>query len=139
MFIIYYCLLLQLIEFCGMNSIQLISKINSRIEDLAMLSQEILKPNGDLSNIEKEVIKRNCSELYEFVLKLKTINDLTDEQLALKENLSQELRNELSFPLKYHKNKNLHEINILDQKYLNILNNRGLSYLINFIKILFKN
>jgi hypothetical protein len=80
-----------------MNSIQLISKINSRIEDLAMLSQEILKPNGDLSNIEKEVIKRNCSELYELVLKLKTSNDLSDEQLALKENLSQELRNELSF------------------------------------------
>lgn len=97
MFIIYYCLLLQLIEFCNMNSIQLISKINSRIEDLAMLSQEILKPNGDLSNIEKEVIKRNCSELYELVLKLKTSNDLSDEQLALKENLSQEIRNELSF------------------------------------------
>jgi hypothetical protein len=80
-----------------MNSIQLISKINSRIEDLAMLSQEILKPNGDLSNIEKEVIKRNCSELYELVLKLKTSNDLSDEQLALKENLSQEIRNEPSF------------------------------------------
>jgi hypothetical protein len=97
MFIINYCLLLQLIEFCSMNSIQLISKINSRIEDLAMLSQEILKPNGDLSNIEKEVIKRNCSELYELVLKLKTSNDLSDEQLALKENLSQEIRSELSF------------------------------------------
>lgn len=80
-----------------MNSIQLISKINSRIEDLAMLSQEILKPNGELSNIEKEVIKRNCSDLYELVLKLKTSNDLSDEQLALKENLSQEIRNELSF------------------------------------------
>ena len=85
MFIINYCLLLQLIEFCSMNSIQLISKINSRIEDLAMLSQEILKPNGDLSNIEKEVIKRNCSELYELVLKLKTSDDLSDEQLALKD------------------------------------------------------
>ena len=97
MFIINYCLLLQLIEFCSMNSIQLISKINSRIEDLAMLSQEILKPNGDLSNIEKEVIKRNCSELFELVLKLKTSNDLSDEQLALKENLSQEIRNEPSF------------------------------------------
>ncbi len=97
MFIINYCLLLQLIEFCTMNSIQLISKINSRIEDLAMLSQEVLKPNGDLSNIEKEVIKRNCSELYELVLKLKTSNDLSEEQLALKENLSQEIKNEVSF------------------------------------------
>jgi hypothetical protein len=80
-----------------MNSIQLISKINSRIEDLAILSQEILKPNGDLSNIEKEVIKRSCSELFELVLKLKTSNDLSEEQLALKENLSQEIKNELSF------------------------------------------
>jgi len=80
-----------------MNSIQLISKINSRIEDLAMLSQEILKPNGELSNIEKEVIKRNCSDLYELVLKLKTSNDLSEEQQALKENLSQEIRNELTF------------------------------------------
>jgi hypothetical protein len=80
-----------------MNSIQLISKINSRIEDLAMLSQEILKPNGELSNIEKEVIKRNCSDLYELVLKLKTSNDLSEEQIALKENLSQEIRNEVSF------------------------------------------
>jgi hypothetical protein len=97
MFIINYCLLLQFVEFCIMNSIQLISKINSRIEDLAILSQEILKPNGDLSNIEKEVIKRNCSELYELVLKLKTSNDLSEEQLALKENLSQEIKNELSF------------------------------------------
>jgi hypothetical protein len=76
-----------------MNSIQLISKINSRIEDLAMLSQEILKPNSDLSNIEKEVLKRNCSDLFELVLKLKTSNDLSEEQLALKENLSQEIRN----------------------------------------------
>lgn len=97
MFIINYCLLLQFVEFCIMNSIQLISKINSRIEDLAILSQEILKPNGDLSNIEKEVIKRNCSELFELVLKLKTSNDLSEEQLALKENLSQEIKNELSF------------------------------------------
>jgi hypothetical protein len=80
-----------------MNSIQLISKINSRIEDLAMLSHEVLKPNSELSNIEKEVIKRNCSDLYELILKLKTSNDLSEEQQALKENLSQEIRNEINF------------------------------------------
>ncbi len=77
-----------------MNSIQLISKINARIEDLAMLSQEVLQPNNELSNIEKEVLKRTCSDLFELVLKLKTSNDLSDEHIALKENISQEIRKE---------------------------------------------
>jgi len=81
-----------------MNSIQLISKINARIEDLAMLSQEVLKPNNELSNIEKEVLKRTCSDLFELILKLKTSNYLNEEHLALKENISQEMRKEeLSF------------------------------------------
>lgn len=77
-----------------MNPIQLISKINARIEDLAMLSQEVLKPNSELSNIEKEVLKRTCSDLFELVLKLKTSNDQTEEHLALKENISKEIKNE---------------------------------------------
>jgi len=77
-----------------MNSIQLISKINARIEDLAMLSHEVLQPNNELSNIEKEVLKRTCSDLFELVLKLKTSNDLSDEHIALKENISQEIRKE---------------------------------------------
>ncbi len=75
-----------------MNSIQLISKINARIEDLASLSHEILLPNSNLSNIEKEVLKRTCSELFELMLKLKTSNDLSEEQIAIKENISQEIR-----------------------------------------------
>ena len=77
-----------------MNSIQLISKINARIEDLAALSHEVLSPNSDLSNIEKEVLKRTCSELFELMLKLKTSNDLSEEQIAIKENISQEIRKE---------------------------------------------
>ncbi|MFA9215066.1 MAG: hypothetical protein ACEQSR_14705 [Candidatus Methylacidiphilales bacterium] len=77
-----------------MNSIQLISKINARIEDLAMLSHEVLQPNNELSNIEKEVLKRTCSDLFELVLKLKTSNDLSDEHFALKENITQEIRKE---------------------------------------------
>jgi hypothetical protein len=77
-----------------MNSIQLISKINARIEDLAALSHEVLAPNSDLSNIEKEVLKRTCSELFELMLKLKTSNDLSEEQIAIKENISQEIRKE---------------------------------------------
>ncbi|MBJ7427547.1 MAG: hypothetical protein JHD28_01090, partial [Bacteroidia bacterium] len=64
------------------------------IEDLAMLSHEVLQPNNELSNIEKEVLKRTCSDLFELVLKLKTSNDLSDEHIALKENISQEIRKE---------------------------------------------
>lgn len=77
-----------------MNSIQLISKINARIEDLAMLSHDVLQPNTELSNIEKEVLKRTCIDLFELVLKLKTSNDLSEEHIALKENISQEIRKE---------------------------------------------
>jgi hypothetical protein len=47
-------------------------------------------------------------------------------------------RNELTFPLKFQKNKNLYEINDLDQKYLSILNKKSyrshLSYLSYFMK-----
>ncbi len=77
-----------------MNSIQLISKINSRIEDLAMLSHEVLKPNTNLSNIEKEVIKRSCSDLYELILKLSITSDVDEERSILKENIYQELKKE---------------------------------------------
>lgn len=77
-----------------MNAIQLITKINTRIEDLAMYSSEILKPHADLSEIEKEVLKRNCADLYELILRLKTTNDLNEEQIQLKENISNELKKE---------------------------------------------
>ena len=47
-------------------------------------------------------------------------------------------RNELTFPLKFRKNKNLYEINALDQKYLSIVNKKDyrnhLSYLSYFMK-----
>ncbi|MES2656449.1 MAG: hypothetical protein V4620_12715 [Bacteroidota bacterium] len=77
-----------------MNAIQLITKINTRIEDLAMYSSEILKPHADLSEVEKEVLKRNCADLYELILRLKTTNDLNEEQIQLKENISNELKKE---------------------------------------------
>lgn len=77
-----------------MNAIQLITKINTRIEDLAMYSSEILKPHAELSEVEKEVLKRNCADLYELILRLKTSNDLNEEQIQLKENISNELKKE---------------------------------------------
>lgn len=77
-----------------MNAIQLITKINTRIEDLAMYSSEILKPHAELSEIDKEVLKRNCADLYELILRLKTTSDLNEEQIQLKENISNELKKE---------------------------------------------
>lgn len=52
-----------------MNSIQLISTIKAKSEDLQLAVQQL---NGELNAIEKELIKKNCIELFELVLKLKT-------------------------------------------------------------------
>ncbi len=81
-----------------MNAIQLITKINTRIEDLAMYSAELLKPNTNLGEIEKEVLKKNCAELYELILRLKTTSDLSEEQIHVKESITQEIKHaELNF------------------------------------------
>lgn len=55
-----------------MNSLQLVTRIKSRIEDLADLHANFFNGNKSLSNLEKEVFKRNCEELYDMILKLKT-------------------------------------------------------------------
>ncbi len=52
-----------------MNSIQLISTIKGKSEDLQLAIQQL---NGELNAIEKELIKKNCIELFELILKLKT-------------------------------------------------------------------
>jgi hypothetical protein len=52
-----------------MNSIQLINTIKGKSEDLQLAIQQL---NGELNAIDKELIKKNCIELFELVLKLKT-------------------------------------------------------------------
>lgn len=106
-----------------MNSIQLISKINSNIEDLAMLSQEVLKPNATLSNIEKEVIKRSCSDLYELILKLKVSIDIDENRNHLRENITQEIKKEEN-PIKDYLSTNIQDeitINELANEKANVM------------------
>lgn len=60
-----------------MNSIQLISKIKSKSDDLQLAAQDL---HGELHAIQKELLKKNCIELFELILKLKTVEELVDEK-----------------------------------------------------------
>jgi len=59
-----------------MNSLQLIGKIKDKSEDLQIAVQEL---NGELLPIQKELLKKNCIELFELVLKLKTAKEITED------------------------------------------------------------
>jgi hypothetical protein len=71
-------------NFCTMNSLQLITKIKSRLAEMTELSEDILSHNKNLLAIEKEVLKKNCAELYDLLLKLKTNEDQIIENVAPK-------------------------------------------------------
>jgi hypothetical protein len=60
-----------------MNSIQLISKIKSKSEDLQIAVQEL---NGEILPIQKELLKKNCIELFEMVLKIKTTDEIVEDK-----------------------------------------------------------
>jgi hypothetical protein len=44
----------------------------------------VLSPGSNFNNIEKELLKKNCIELYELVLKLKTDSELAEEKTEIK-------------------------------------------------------
>lgn len=67
-----------------MNSLQLITKIKSRLAEITELTDEILTHNNNLLPIEKEVLKKNCAELYDLLLKLKTNEEQIIENVAHK-------------------------------------------------------
>ncbi len=67
-----------------MNSLQLITKIKSRLAEMTELSDDILSHNKNLLAIEKEVLKKNCAELYDLLLKLKTNDEQIVENVAPK-------------------------------------------------------
>ena len=67
-----------------MNSLQLITKIKSRLAEITELTDEILTYNNNLLPIEKEVLKKNCAELYDLLLKLKTNEEQIIENVAPK-------------------------------------------------------
>lgn len=63
-----------------MNSLQLISKLKTKSEDLRHALQQVLSTGSSFNSIEKELLKKNCVELYELILKLKTDAELTEEK-----------------------------------------------------------
>ena len=67
-----------------MNSLQLITKIKSRLTEMTELSDDILSHNKNLLAIEKEVLKKNCAELYDLLLRLKTNEEQIIENAASK-------------------------------------------------------
>ena len=67
-----------------MNSLQLISKLKSKSDDLQLALQQVLSPVSNFNTIEKELLKKNCVELYELVLKLKTDSELAEEKSEIK-------------------------------------------------------
>lgn len=67
-----------------MNSLQLISKLKSKSDDLQHALQSVLSPGASFNAIEKELLKKNCVELYELVLKLKTDAELAEEKHEIK-------------------------------------------------------
>ncbi len=67
-----------------MNSLQLISKLKSKSDDLQQALQSVLSPGSSFNAIEKELLKKNCVELYELVLKLKTDAELAEEKHEIK-------------------------------------------------------
>ncbi len=63
-----------------MNSLQLISKIKSKAEDINQNISELLNPSEALQSIEKEILKKQCLDLYELLLKLKSESDQNAEK-----------------------------------------------------------
>lgn len=77
-----------------MNSIQLLNKLSSRIGDLQQAAEQILEHGRDLSALEKEVLKKNCTDIFDLVLRLKTTEDLLPENKLVLENIATERKAE---------------------------------------------
>lgn len=61
-----------------MNSLQLVSKIRTKADDLSHNIQQILSLGTSFNTIEKELLKKQCLDLYELILKLKTEQEQTE-------------------------------------------------------------
>jgi hypothetical protein len=64
-----------------MNSLQLVSKIRSKTEDLSRNIQELVIANQDFTGMDKELLKKQCIDLYELLLKLKTEPEVLEEKI----------------------------------------------------------
>ncbi len=67
-----------------MNSLQLVSKIKSKAEDINQNIRQILDPGLSLTSIEKELLKKQCLDLYELLMKLKSESEELEEKMASK-------------------------------------------------------
>lgn len=55
-----------------MNSLQLVSKLKVKSDDLNINIKEILSNGTSFTQLEKELLKKQCTDLFELILKLKT-------------------------------------------------------------------
>lgn len=60
-----------------MNSLQLVSKIRSKADDLSQNITDLLGAGHPFSGLDKELLKKQCLDLYEMVLKLKAEEEQT--------------------------------------------------------------
>ncbi|MCG9879031.1 MAG: hypothetical protein MH472_00385 [Bacteroidia bacterium] len=63
-----------------MNSLQLINKIKSKSEDFSENIHGLLHANQSLNRIQKDLLAKQCLDLYELLLKLKTEEELIEER-----------------------------------------------------------
>jgi len=102
-----------------MNSLQLISKLKVKSDDLHVNIKEILLKGTSFTILEKELLKKQCVDLFELILKLKT-----EDQEAIAPSLVQTIKQEekieptyiekATMPLEIHDFKDLLKEHSLD-------------------------
>lgn len=71
-----------------MNSLQLVSKIRSKADDLSQNISDLLQANHSFSSLDKALLSKQCLDLYELILKLKSEAELLEEKPLAKQNFS---------------------------------------------------
>lgn len=64
-----------------MNSLQLVNKIKSKSDDFSRNINELLHANQTLNRIQKDLLSKQCLDVYELLLKLKTEEEKGEEKL----------------------------------------------------------
>jgi hypothetical protein len=67
-----------------MNSLQLVSKIRSKSDNISQNISELLNGKHPFNSIDKDVLKKQCLDLYELILKLKSDEELLEEKYIQK-------------------------------------------------------
>ena len=68
-----------------MNQIQLLNKIKNQLKELTIINEQLITENRSANNIEVDLLKKKCVELYESFLKLSV--DLSDVEVKTKETI----------------------------------------------------